>query len=242
MKYVDPQDEPSFSGIPGAGGIMPGAGAGFANSPAAAGYDPALLKELQLPAGTIPLGPGLNYIGKGESVGELSKQAIDGDYDALIVFEVDVSLLRVNNTIKNDCRIRVINLRADKDSKDKAITSSSLNNREVASDKDPDAKIDSAIEVLMKKMFDAYPLDDLPKFTGESIEKKRLKDLENDKKRSPLDLLTEIELYASKGLIDDSLKLEAFEKIAGPDGKILATGTPEEKLPIVEKMVRRRFD
>ncbi|MFN6128616.1 MAG: hypothetical protein ACK6DC_16125 [Planctomycetota bacterium] len=225
------------------GPFTPGSpGFGGQNASPAPTLDPVMAKDIQLPRDSIPLAAGLTYIGKGDSIGELSKLATEQHYDALIVFEVDVSFLRVNNTIKNDCRIRVLNLRADKDSKDKAIVSTLLNNRDVANEKNPDAKVETAVENLLKKMHEAYPLDDLPNFKAESIQGRRLKDLVQDKVRSKLDLLCEVELYASRGLIDDKLKLAAFERIAGPDGKDLATAPPEERIPILEKMIQRQYD
>jgi hypothetical protein len=256
FRVYHPQDDLLFGGLsgePGAANPRQGFGAPGLAPPGTQGFgspnaasppqlDPAAAKDLELPSDTIPLASGLSYIGEGNNIGELSKRAVDLNFDALIAFEVDVSLLVVNRTIKNDCRIRVINLRADKQSKDKAIASASLNNREVALDKDPDGRIETAVENLLKKMYDAYPLDELPNFKPESIQSRRLKDLVNDKVRSKLDLLFEVELYASKGLIDNTLKLAAYEKIAGADGKDLASKEPEDRIPILEKMISRQFD
>jgi hypothetical protein len=246
FRFRFPQDGLAPDGI-GLGinqgpGFGMGPGVGAPNATRALELDPAMAKDIQLARNSIPLGAGLTYIGKGDSIGELAKLATEQHYDALIVFEVDVSFLRVNNTIKNDCRIRVLNLRADKDSKDKAIVSTLLNNRDVANEKNPDAKVETAVENLLKKMHEAYPLDDLPNFKAESIQGRRLKDLVQDKVRSKLDLLCEVELYAARGLIDDKLKLAAFERIAGPDGKDLATAPPEERIPILEKMIQRQYD
>jgi hypothetical protein len=229
-------------GGPGLGGPgLGGPGFGQQNTMQAPA-DPTLAKDLELPSDTIPLTSGLNFIGKGDSVGELSKRATEQNYDALIVFEVDVSLVRVNNTVKNDCRIRVVNLRAEKDSKEKMIVGTALNNQEVANDKDPESKIEKAVDILLKKMYEAYPLEDLPNFKAESITGKRLKDLVNDKVRSKLDLLAEVELYASRGLVEDTLKVAAFERIAGPEGKTLATSAPEDRIEILEKLLKRQFD
>jgi hypothetical protein len=233
---------PGF-GAPGFG--APGFGApgfGAPNAPNSPSFDPALAKELQLPSDTIPLASGLNYIGKGDSLNELAKRALEQNYDALIVFEVDVSFVRVNSTIKNDCRIRAVDLRAEKDSKEKAISSSSLNNRDVATSKDGDAVVEKAVDVFLKKMMEAYALEDLPNFKAESIAGRRLKDLVNDKTRSKLDLLCEVEMYASRSLIDSTLQLAAFERIAGSDGKDLVNSEPEDRIPILEKILDRQFD
>ena len=235
-------------GVPG--GMMPGFGSESGGNP---GAGPSLsnlqslvknfdASDLQLPSGSIPLGAGLVYIGKFESLAEMTKQANEQHYDALIVFEVDASMIIANRSIKNDCRIRAINLKAAKDAKDKSFTSSSLNNRDIAMDKTPETKIENAVNGFMQKLFEGYALDDLPNIPAESVKKKRLPALAADTSRTVLDRLAEVQLYFSKGLIDETLKVDAFGAIAGPDGQTLATGTIDEKLPILEKMIKRDYE
>ena len=235
-------------GVPG--GMMPGFGSQSGGNP---GAGPSLsnlqslvknfdASDLQLPGGSIPLGAGLVYIGKFESLAEMTKQANEQHYDALIVFEVDASMIIANRSIKNDCRIRAINLKAAKDAKDKSFTSSSLNNRDIAMDKTPETKIENAVNGFMQKLFEGYALDDLPNIPAESVKKKRLPALAADTSRTVLDRLAEVQLYFSKGLIDETLKVDAFGAIAGPDGQTLATGTIDEKLPILEKMIKRDYE
>ena len=235
-------------GVPG--GMMPGFGSESGGNP---GAGPSLsnlqslvknfdASDLQLPSGSIPLGAGLVYIGKFESLAEMTKQANEQHYDALIVFEVDASMIIANRSIKNDCRIRAINLKAAKDAKDKSFTSSSLNNRDIAMDKTPETKIENAVNGFMQKLFEGYALDDLPNIPAESVKKKRLPALAADTSRTVLDRLAEVQLYFSKGLIDETLKVDAFGAIAGPDGQSLATGTIDEKLPILEKMIKRDYE
>ena len=238
-------------GGPGApGGMMPGFGSQSGGNP---GAGPSLsnlqslvknfdASDLQLPSGSIPLGAGLVYIGKFESLAEMTKQASEQHYDALIVFEVDASMIIANRSIKNDCRIRAINLKAAKDAKDKSFTSSSLNNRDIAMDKSPETKIENAVNGFMQKLFEGYALDDLPNIPAESVKKKRLPALAADSSRTVLDRLAEVQLYFSKGLIDETLKVDTFGAIAGPDGQTLATGTIDEKLPILEKMIKRDYE
>ena len=235
-------------GVPG--GMMPGFGSESGGNP---GAGPSLsnlqslvknfdASDLQLPSGSIPLGAGLVYIGKFESLAEMTKQANEQHYDALIVFEVDASMIIANRSIKNDCRIRAINLKAAKDAKDKSFTSSSLNNRDIAMDKSPETKIENAVNGFMQRLFEGYALDDLPNIPAESVKKKRLPALAADTSRTVLDRLAEVQLYFSKGLIDETLKVDAFGAIAGPDGQTLATGTIDEKLPILEKMIKRDYE
>lgn len=238
-------------GGPGApGGMMPGFGSESGGNPGAGSFLSNLqsmvknfdASDLQLPSGSIPLGAGLVYIGSSESLADLTKRAGEQHYDALIVFEVDASMIIANRTIKNDCRIRAINLKAAKDAKDKSFTSSSLNNRDIAMDKSPETKIENAVNGFMQKLFEGYALDDLPNIPAESVKKKRLPALAADTSRTVLDRLAEVQLYFSKGLIDETLKVDAFGAIAGPDGQTLATGTIDEKLPILEKMIKRDYE
>ena len=57
-----------------------------------------------------------------------------------------------------------------------------------------------------------------------------------------LDRLAEVQLYFSKGIIDETLKVDAFGAIAGPDGQVLATGTDDEKRPILDKIIKRDYE
>jgi hypothetical protein len=198
------------------GGAAGSAGPSFANLQSMVkNFNP---KDLQLPSGSIALGAGLVYIGSGESLSELTKRATEQHYDGLIVFEVDASMIIANRSIKNDCRIRAINLKAAKDAKDKSFTSSSLNNREIAADKNPETKIENAVNGFIQKLQAA------------------------DNSRTVLDRLAEVQLYFSKGLIDETLKVDAFGAIAGSDGQVLATGTIDEKLPVLDKIIKRDYE
>jgi hypothetical protein len=109
-------------------------------------------------------------------------------------------------------------------------------------DKNPETKIENAVNGFMQKLFEGYALDDLPNIPAESVKKKRLPALAADTSRTVLDRLAEVQLYFSKGLIDETLKVDAFGAIAGPDGQTLATGTIDEKLPILEKMIKRDYE
>ena len=238
------------AGFPGGG--FPGGGSGFGGG-AAAPSGPSLsnlqqyiknfdANDIQLPSGWTALGSGLVYIGSGDSLADLTKRANEAHFDGLIVFEVDASMVIANRTIKNDCRIRAVNLKAAKDAKDKAFTSSSLNNREVALDKNPETKIENAVSAFMQRLQEAYMLEDLPNLPAESVKKKRLPALAADTSRTVLDRLAEVQLYFSKGLIDETLKVDAFGAIAGPDGQVLATGTLDERLPVIARMIKRDYE
>ena len=237
------------AGIQGLGGTAAGfggagiGGAGFGSQPSMPNIESMVknfsFQEIQLPSGSIPLGSGLVYIGSAENTAKLTERAIEQHYDALIVFEVDASMIMVNRSIKNDCRIRAVPLKSAKDSKEKAIVSTSLNNREMAQDKDPDSKIENAVSQFIDKLAEAYTLDDLPNIPAESVKTRRLATLASDNSRSVLDRLAEVQLYFSKGLIDETLKVDAFTQIAGSDGQTLASGTEEERAATLDKLLKR---
>ena len=237
------------AGIQGLGGTAAGfggagiGGAGFGSQPSMPNIESMVknfsFQEIQLPSGSIPLGSGLVYIGSAENTAKLTERAIEQHYDALIVFEVDASMIMVNRSIKNDCRIRAVPLKSAKDSKEKAIVSTSLNNREMAQDKDPNSKIENAVSQFIDKLAEAYTLDDLPNIPAESVKTRRLATLASDNSRSVLDRLAEVQLYFSKGLIDETLKVDAFTQIAGSDGQTLASGTEEERAATLDKLLKR---
>jgi hypothetical protein len=54
-----------------------------------------------------------------------------------------------------------------------------------------------------------------------------------------LDRLAEVQLYFSKGLIDETLKVDAFTQIGGSDGQTLASGTDEERAATLDKLLKR---
>jgi hypothetical protein len=235
------------AGIQGLGGSTSGfGGAGPGSRPAMPNIESMVknfsFQEIQLPSGSIPLGSGLVYIGSAENIAKLTERAIEQHYDALIVFEVDASMIIANRSIKNDCRMRAVPLKSSKDTKDKGIISTSLNNREMAQDKDPNSKIENAVSQFIEKLADAYALDDLPNIPADSVKNRRLATLASDNTRTVLDRLAEVQLYFSKGLIDETLKVDAFTQIAGADGQTLSSGTVEERAATLDKLLKKEYD
>lgn len=198
-------------------------------------------QDFRMPSGSIALGSGLVYIGSGENVAKLTERAVEQHFDVLIVFEVDASMIIANRSIKNDCRMRAINLRAPKEAKEKPIVSSALNNREIAQEKDPNAKIEAAVSQFIEKLSEAYTLDEMPNIPAESVKNRRLAALAADNRRTVLDRLAEVQLYFSRGLIDETLKVDAFTQIAGAEGQAMSTGTVEERAAALDKLLKREY-
>lgn len=194
-----------------------------------------------LPRDVAPLAPCLAFIGVDES-NDLIKKASSLGFDALIVYEVEVKLNRVNGVINNDGRVRLIDLKDPKSKR--SYSGSKLNNVQVARDIEKgDKPIDSVVKMVIKKTRENFALQEMPSaLTAEIIKTKRLPTLVSDRERSKIELLSEVNLYYSMGLIDSSDKTAAFEKILGPDGNALATGGEEEKLKILEKLIERELD
>lgn len=230
--FFDP-DGPQ-GGAPGPGGRGPG-------SRNAAGPSGAMPPSFG--AGASALAPCMTFIGSDDTT-KLVKKAIAEGYDALIIFEVDLQVNRLLKTVINDTRIRVL-LPAENAKDTKAVlTSKRLNNvqaRKSAAKGESDG-VDEAVELIVKKIEETFGLHEIPAaLSPEIVSNKRIPALVADKSVPVLDRLSEVNLYYANGLIDENQKAAAFEKIAGQQGATIATGTPEEKLAAVEKLLQREF-
>ena len=106
---------------------------------------------------------------------------------------------------------------------------------------EPDG-LDEEVAKVVKETEEAFHLESIPAaLTPEIIAKKRVPTLVKDTEMSVIERLSEVNLYYSKGLVDESQKAEAFELIAGPPGKAIATGSPTERLAAIEKLLEREF-
>jgi hypothetical protein len=102
---MPPGAGPGFgqSGMMGQPGRM-GAGPGMAGQASFASY---LAEDIQPKIGATPLAPCLTYIGVDEG-SKLLKKATTEEYDALIIFELEIGFNRILNKVTNDTRVRVV--------------------------------------------------------------------------------------------------------------------------------------
>ena len=219
--------QPGMTGQPG----MMGAGqASFASY---------LAEDIQQKIGATPLVPCLTYIGVDEG-SKLLKKAITEEYDALILFELEIGFNRILNKVTNDTRVRVvIPKEVAKDTK--AIYSSKkLNNLQAAKSKaagDSDG-VQEVIEALIKKLEEGLALKEMPSaLTADIVTKRLVPAIVEDDNGSVLSRLSEVNYYYAKGYIDENSKSDAFEKIASKNGLALATGTKKEKTEAIEKLL-----
>jgi len=184
----------------------------------------------------VSVGPTLTYIGT-ESAADLLELAKAGAFDCLIVFDVEVTInLRVR-MIYNECRARLVNLTDGKT----LASSKLLKNTEVQKELDESGLdvIETAMKPFLAKLDEKVAMIEIPTFlTAEMIKTKRLGTLVSDESRPKLESLTEIRLYQNRSLLEDDDVNKAFETILGPDdGKLLATGSDEERLNVVKKLL-----
>jgi hypothetical protein len=187
----------------------------------------------------ISLGPILTYIGRGSST-ELLEQAKENEFDALIVYDVDVTVNTKLRLIYNACRGKLLNL---DDGKSLAV-SKLLKNTEAQKEIDKAGRsyVVTAMQPVLAKVDELVSVRDLPPLTAEILKNsKRIEKLVADEGRSKLDSITEIRLWREKLLIDDAELMSAYEAILGiEDGKVMATGTDAEKLVVVKKLLAMR--
>jgi len=192
------------------------------------------------------------FIGTDEASKLIKKAALEG-YDALMIFEVEITLNRVVQKVINETRIRLVdpNLtpkevreREAKDPSKKFPVSRSLKNIDVAKSRaksEPDG-LDEAVERFVKGTENAIGLQSFPTgLTPEIIVSKRIPAIVENSDTSVLDRLSEINLYYYKGFIDEKQKADAFEKIVGPSGNAIASGSGPERLAAVQKLVEKEL-
>ena len=207
------------------------------------GMPPAFGNNAMLPAGSTPIAPCLTFIGVDEST-KLMKKAVQDGYDVLMIFEVTIGINRVIQKITNDTLIRVVQPNIVPKDVKKVHVSKILNNLQVARSKskgEPDG-VDEAIEKIIKSTEEAIGLQAIPTgLTPEIIATKRIPALIKETETSVIDRLSEVNLYYSKGYLDETQKADAFDKIAGQAGRVIATGSPSEKLAEIGKLLEREF-
>jgi hypothetical protein len=199
--------------------------------------------DATLPRGHVPLAPCLTYIGADEA-NKLIKKAVEDGFDGLFIFEIELDVNRVVGKVINDTRIRVL-LPKENVKETKAIFSCKrLNNIQASKSvaKGESDGVTDAVELTVKKTEEGFALQSIPAaLTPEIISTKRIPSLIADKSGSVIDRLSEVNFYYSQGMIDDKQKADAFEGIAGEQGTAIVSGTPEDKLEAVEKLLEREL-
>ncbi len=184
----------------------------------------------------ISVGPAISFIGTGTSA-ELLDQAKAGEFDALIVFDVEVTINLKLRMIYNECRAKLINFADGKSLAASKLLKNTEAQKEI--DKTGRAFVETAMQPILSKLDETVAMKEIPPaLTPEIIKTKRLSVLVSDETRSKLDSLSEIRLYREKALLDDEDVKTAFEAILGPeDGIALATGSDEQRLQVVKKLL-----
>lgn len=239
---------PVFQTLSGVGGNdqleMAGDGSGNFNS-SLDGSDGGIMSSGKSPLDTkvagaeakyISIGPALTYIGN-DSQAKLIDLAKAGEFDILVIFDVDVTVNLKLRMIYNECKVKLITLMDGKS----VATSKLLKNVDAQKeiDKTGIASVESAMKPVLTKLEESVAMVEIPSFlTSEIIKSKRMGTLITDKTRSKLASLSEIKLYRNRNLLNDQELGQAFETILGPtDGKLLATGSEDERLTVVKKLL-----
>ncbi len=218
-------DDGSGGGDDGSGSVM----ASAAKSPLSTKIEGAEAKYMSA-------GPILTYIGRGTST-DLIEQAKTGEFDALIIFDVDVTVNTKLRLIYNSCRAKLVNIADGKSLAASKLLKNTEAQKEI--DKSGRSYVVTAMQPVLAMLDELVAMQDIPAtLTSEVIKTKRLDKLVSDESRSKLDAVTEIRLWREKSLLEDADVLSAYEALLGPDdGKKLAIGTDAERLDVVKKLL-----
>ena len=226
----------------GPGGMGPGGMGAPSMGPGGMGPGgmPGFSPDFKLPAGSIPIGPGMTYIGVDES-SKLIKKASQEGYDCLMIFELEISFNRMLNKANNDTRIKVLVPNEVVKDTEGVFSSKKLNNITALKAKNVGQSdgVDDVVELVVKKTVEKFGLQEIPSTLTVAEVKKSIATLIDDKDRPVMERLSEINFYYAKGYIDENEKAAAFERIDEKLGSTLATGTSSEKLAAIEKLLER---
>ncbi|MFN7875922.1 MAG: hypothetical protein ACK5PB_11425 [Pirellula sp.] len=197
-----------FGGAPGMGGQT---GAGGVARPS---IDPA---DVKLAQGIVPLAPCLHYIGAADAK-SLVETAYEQGYDALVIFEVEVTQNRRNNVVTNTALIRCVIPADSPKNVESLVKSKSLVNRDVAQArrKKENDGVEDVVKSVLRRMGEKVSLQPIPeKITPDYIIKNRLPTLVANEKLSKLCKLSEVNFYYHKGYLDEAQRADFYERIAG---------------------------
>jgi len=174
--------------------------------------------------------PGVVVLGKAR-YDTLLRRAQKAEVDVMILFEIKLTKTRKSGTVKNDTKIRIVNVRDRR----KTYSSATLNNISVwkkraderyDTDEDP---IDKVIDKLFKYIDANLKLSPMPDLTPEQAFA-RIRTLVSEEYDNPLPVLAEIRYYHTKGLIKDDILLKAYAKLIGDNAADqLVRGVTDDK-------------
>jgi hypothetical protein len=184
----------------------------------------------------ISLGPNLSFIGVTASP-ELISRAREGGFDALLIYDVNISLNLKLRIIYNECKARLVNLTDGKTLAASRMLKNTDAQKEI--DKQGMPYVEKSMATLFKSIDEQISVTDFPTaITAEIIKSKRLPSLVADNTKSKLDRLSEIRLWREKGFLEDSDVASSFESILGAeDGRKLVGGTEEERRQVALKLL-----
>ncbi len=179
--------------------------------------------------------PGVTLVGIG-SAKDLVDQAKQTGLDVLCVFKVTVTLNPRVQLVINNTSIVLFDVATGKD----VFDTKPLNNIDVQKDRTegkPD-DVDKTLVSIFQHVDQTWRLGPLPSMEPQSVLTRIGTLLSDGPGENPLPALAEIRMYHSRGLLQDAHLQLAYQRLLGDEpGKLLATGTEEEKKQVVEKWV-----
>ncbi|MBP87363.1 MAG: hypothetical protein CMJ64_11685, partial [Planctomycetaceae bacterium] len=218
-----------FGGGKFAGGY-PGGGAGAGGGAQAGGGDVA------------QIAPGLTMLGVG-SQKELLAKAKEAGVDVFLLFKVSIKPNPKTRLVINEASFALLDAKtgqslADAKTRKKLPPSRKLTNMDVQKSRaaGKDDGIDREVDKLFAFVDANLKMVDLPAALNAENVLKRVGSLIAKPVDDKLPVLSEIRMYNVKGLLQDAHLSKAYEKVLGVDfGRMLATGTDEDKHKVVQR-------
>ncbi|MBL7040417.1 MAG: hypothetical protein ISR77_17400 [Pirellulaceae bacterium] len=179
--------------------------------------------------------PGVVLVGLAPAK-DLLKMAEQAGVDVLCVFNVSVSQIRRTGQVSNNVKIQLYNLADGK----KTFETDVVNNLAVQNARanensrggDP---VDKELEKLFQEIDTNWRLGAIPTSLQPEHALGRVGELLKETHQNPLSVLAEIRMYQTRGLLQDSHLLLAYQRMTNDhSGTALATGTEEERKQVIE--------
>jgi hypothetical protein len=183
----------------------------------------------------LQLLPGVVLVGLGKPK-ELQKKAQQAEVDVLCVFTVNVNYSMRSGLVTNKTSIALYNTADAKPMYEgKELNNIQVQKQRAEQPDDPDP-VDKEMDKLFEYIDSHWKLGELPAGLQQEHVLNRLRTLISEPPSNPLPTLAEVRMYQTRGLLEDAHLLTAYQRLIGDQpGKLLATGSEEEKKQAIEE-------
>ncbi len=177
---------------------------------------------------------GLVFLGTGSQL-ELQERAAEAGLDGVFIFDVKATKNPRNGIVNNETKIR-LTVGSTVVASSASIVNTEAEREEMRGGEDGVSK---AVDKMFGRFDSEVQLTELPALQAQHA-KARIHQLVNDKQVDPLQTLYETRLFQSQGLISQDDMATVFQIVLrGNEGLALATGTPADRMLIMEEVLEK---